>query len=62
VQCTTTFELCAREASQILGGASYLRTGFGARVERAYREVRIAAIGAGSEEIMKDLAMKVAKL
>jgi alkylation response protein AidB-like acyl-CoA dehydrogenase len=29
---------------------------------RAYRDVRVAAIGGGSEEIMKDLAMKQAKL
>tara|TARA_R110002050_G_scaffold18810_1_gene54598 strand:- start:182 stop:421 length:240 start_codon:yes stop_codon:yes gene_type:complete len=27
VQATDTMELCAREASQILGGASYLRQG-----------------------------------
>ena len=33
-------EFCAREASQIIGGQSYTRDGGGARVERAYREVR----------------------
>ena len=49
VQATTTFEFCAREAAQILGGASYLR---GSVVERLYREVRVQAIGGGSEEIM----------
>lgn len=53
VQASETMEYCAREASQILGGASYLR---GSKVERIYREVRVNAIGGGSEEIMKDLA------
>jgi acyl-CoA dehydrogenase len=31
-------------------------------VERLYREVRVQAIGGGSEEIMLDFAMKTAKL
>jgi len=62
VQATTTFELCAREASQVLGGNSCLRGGKGEKVERLYREVRINAIGGGSEEILRDLAMKRAKL
>ena len=53
VQASETMEYCAREASQILGGASYLR---GSKVERIYREVRVNAIGGGSEEIMRDLA------
>ncbi len=53
VDATMTFEFCAREAAQILGGASYLR---GSVVERLYREVRVQAIGGGSEEIMRDLA------
>lgn len=53
VQASETMEFCAREASQILGGASYLR---GSNVERIYREVRVNAIGGGSEEIMRDLA------
>jgi acyl-CoA dehydrogenase len=55
VEATTTFEYCAREAVQIFGGAGYLR---GATVERLYREVRVQAIGGGSEEIMRDLAAK----
>jgi acyl-CoA dehydrogenase len=53
VQATRTMEYCAREACQILGGASFMR---GCRVERIYREVRVMAIGGGSEEIMFDLA------
>jgi len=53
-----TFEFCAREASQILGGRSYTRSGEGARIERLYREVRAYAIPAGSEEIMLDLGVR----
>ena len=53
VQATRTLEVVAREAAQVLGGASYLR---GSKVERIYREVRVNAIGGGSEEIMLDLA------
>ena len=55
VQATRVFEFCAREAAQILGGASYLT---GELVERLYREVRVQAIGGGSEEIMLDLASR----
>ena len=59
VQASKTMELCAREAMQILGGAGYLRGNNGpARVERIYREVRVNAIGGGSEEIMYDLASR----
>ncbi len=53
VQATRTFEHVAREAAQILGGASYIA---GSRIERLYREVRVLAIGGGSEEILFDLA------
>lgn len=55
VQATLTLEFCAREAMQIMGGASYMR---GGRVERIYREVRVNAIGGGSEEIMRDLTAR----
>jgi acyl-CoA dehydrogenase len=55
VQASETMEFCAREASQILGGIGYMR---GSRVERIYREVRVNAIGGGSEEIMRDLAAR----
>jgi acyl-CoA dehydrogenase len=53
VQATRTFEQVAREAAQVLGGASFIR---GNRIERIYREVRVMAIGGGSEEILLDLA------
>lgn len=55
VQSSNTMEFCAREAMQILGGMGYMR---GSRVERIYREVRVNAIGGGSEEIMRDLAAR----
>jgi acyl-CoA dehydrogenase len=55
VQASLMLEFCAREAAQILGGASYIR---GNPVERIYREVRVNAIGGGSEEIMRDLAAR----
>lgn len=55
VQCSETMEFCAREAMQILGGIGYIR---GNKVERIYREVRVNAIGGGSEEIMRDLASR----
>jgi len=55
-------EFCAREASQILGGASYTREGKGQRVERIYREVRSYAIPGGSIEILNLAAVKSAKL
>lgn len=53
VEATRTFEWVAREAAQVLGGASYVR---GSKTERIYREVRVMAIGGGSEEVMLDLA------
>ena len=55
VQASETMEFCAREAMQILGGIGFMRDN---RVERIYREVRVNAIGGGSEEIMRDLATR----
>ena len=52
---TKALEFVASEAMQILGGAGYLR---GNRVEVIYREVQVMAIGGGSEEIMRDLAVR----
>jgi acyl-CoA dehydrogenase len=48
-------EFCAREAAQVMGGASFMK---GCRVERIYREVRANAISGGSEEIMLELAAR----
>ena len=59
MHASKAMELCAREAMQILGGAGYLRANSGpGKVERIYREVRVNAIGGGSEEIMYDLAAR----
>ncbi len=52
---TKALEFCASEAMQILGGAGYLR---GQRVERIYRDTKVLAIGGGSEEVMRDLAVR----
>ncbi|QCI65090.1 acyl-CoA dehydrogenase family protein [Phreatobacter stygius] len=52
-QATQTMAFCASEAVQIFGGAGFMR---GGKVERIYREVKVNAIGGGTEEIMKDLA------
>ena len=54
-QATQTMAHCASEAVQIFGGAGFMR---GIRVERIYREVKVNAIGGGTEEIMKDLASR----
>ena len=48
-------EFVASECMQVMGGAAYLR---GNPVERNYREVKVQAIGGGSEEIMRDLAAR----
>lgn len=50
-----SLEFVASEAMQILGGAGYLR---GGRIERTWREVKVMAIGGGSEEVMRDLAAR----
>lgn len=50
-----TFQFCADNAVQILGGMGYMR---GTRVERLYREVKVMMIGGGAEEVMKDLIAK----
>lgn len=58
VQSSRVFEFCAREASQIFGGASIVKEGRGKIVERLYRSVRASAIPGGSEEILLDFAMR----
>lgn len=54
-QATQTLAFCASEGVQILGGAGFLR---GNVLERIYREVKVNAIGGGSEEMMKELAAR----
>ena len=55
VTATAAMKFCADEAVQILGGMGFMR---GTASERIYREVRVNAIGGGSEEIMRDLAAR----
>jgi len=62
VMATKTYTLSTKEASQIFGGSAYVREGKGKLVERMYREALGTAIPGGSEEIMFDLGMKMAKL
>jgi acyl-CoA dehydrogenase len=50
---TRLADRCAREAAQVLGGASYVK---GTKTEWLYRGVRIMALGGGSEEILLGLA------
>ena len=52
---TQTMQFCADQAVQILGGMGYMR---GSASERVYREVKVAMIGGGAEEIMKELASR----
>ncbi len=53
---TSMNEYVTSEAMQIFGGAAYLR---GNVVERMYREVKVLSIGGGSEEIMRDLSVRL---
>lgn len=55
VKGSETFEFCANEAMQILGGHGFMRDN---PVERLYRETKVQAIGGGSAEIMLDLAAR----
>ena len=45
----------ADDAIQILGGHGYMRE---FPVERAWRDARLARIGAGTDEIMKEIIAK----
>jgi acyl-CoA dehydrogenase len=55
VQATRTLERTSRDAMHLLGGSAWNGT---SRVERAYREARIFALGGGTEEILDDLAAR----
>ncbi|KAK4048715.1 hypothetical protein OIO90_005708 [Microbotryomycetes sp. JL221] len=52
VSCTRGLEFCNREALQILGGIGYQRGGRGGRIEQISRDLRVMAVGGGSDEIM----------
>lgn len=56
--CTRCLEKCVREAQQVMGGLGYARGGKGGRIEAISRDVRVMAVGGGSEEIMSELAIR----
>lgn len=58
VQACQSFEMCTREASQCMGGISYVRSGQGRKLESLLRSVRAFVIFAGSEEVMLDLGAR----
>jgi len=58
VVATRCLEKCVREAQQIMGGSGYARGGKGGRIEAIARDVRVFAVGGGSEEIMGELAIR----
>ncbi|TVY90837.1 Acyl-CoA dehydrogenase, partial [Lachnellula willkommii] len=55
---TRCLEKCVREAQQVMGGLGYARGGKGGRIEAISRDVRVMAVGGGSEEIMSELAIR----
>lgn len=58
VMSTRCLEKVCREAQQVLGGAGYNKAGKGARIEAISRDVRVFVVGGGSEEILRELAVK----
>ncbi|RDL31528.1 putative acyl-CoA dehydrogenase [Venustampulla echinocandica] len=58
VVSTRCLEKCVREAQQVMGGLGYARGGKGGRIEAISRDVRVMAVGGGSEEIMSELAIR----
>lgn len=58
VVSTRCLEKCLREAQQIMGGLGYAKGGKGGRIEAISRDVRVMAVGGGSEEIMSELAIR----
>ena len=62
IEASKCMEFCAREASQIFGGRSYLRGGTAARVERIYREVCVMGIAEGATEVLTDFISRQSKL
>ncbi|KAH8802696.1 acyl-CoA dehydrogenase/oxidase [Xylogone sp. PMI_703] len=58
VASTRCLEKCVREAQQVMGGLGYAKGGKGGRIEAISRDVRVMAVGGGSEEIMSELAIR----
>ena len=55
-------ELCVREAQMIYGGLGMTRDGKGKVVEQLSRDMRVFAVGGGSEEILDDLSIRSSAL
>lgn len=51
----TMLELACREGQQVMSGAGYQK---GSHVEQISRDLRVLAVGGGSEEMIGDLAVK----
>ncbi|OLL24208.1 putative acyl-CoA dehydrogenase YngJ [Neolecta irregularis DAH-3] len=58
VQAGRNLEFACREAQQVFGGQGFSRGGKGARVEQISRDLRVMVVGAGSEEILTELAVR----
>ncbi|KFY98526.1 hypothetical protein V500_01626 [Pseudogymnoascus sp. VKM F-4518 (FW-2643)] len=58
VMATRCLESCVREAQQVMGGLGYSKGGKGGRIEAISRDVRVMAVGGGSEEILSELALR----
>ena len=59
-QSTRVAQLVGDDAVQLLGGRGITQTGMGRMVERFQRSYKFGSILGGSEEIMADLAIKMA--
>ncbi|KAI9699122.1 MAG: hypothetical protein M1836_003311 [Candelina mexicana] len=57
-QAGRVLDECARCAVLLFGGNGYTRTGRGEVVERIYREVPLARVPGGSEDVLLDLAVR----
>lgn len=55
---TQCLEFCTSEAVNCFGGLGTTVGGRGARVERLYRDAKIASIPGGTTEVMLDLAIR----
>jgi len=59
-QCSKTYELCARETTNIFGGNALYMDGVGRKIEFAVAQVKGYQIPAGAEDIMDDFGARVA--
>jgi alkylation response protein AidB-like acyl-CoA dehydrogenase len=59
-QATRVAEMIADESVQIFGGRGITKTGMGKYIERFHSGYKFASILGGSEEILGDMAMKMA--